>query len=244
MRGQPDNDRDYRHPRVRAERPSKRGTNRSPRNGASIAVSELNPAADWDLLPPVLEIIEAIDAFTRHYFQLSFISRNSFVTRLRHDYRSVSPFLLLSILSISAGMTPPLVERFGSGTAAAEAFMTHATELSVRKVYEHPNLEACQAFYLLGVAQQRSGWNNSSYVSVLLSSTIIDGRADVWQINIGISIRMAVLMGLHLEGTYTMGDPTPDSTTKAESARRTLVWYLFLRLCCRLDRTRLLDTAG
>lgn len=168
VRGQPDNDRDYRHPRVRSERPSKRGTNQSPHNGVSVVANEPNPAAEWDFLPPVLEIIEAIDAFTRHCFQLSFISRNSFVSRLRHDYRSVSPFLLLSILSVSAGMTPPLVERFGSGTAAAEIFMTHTTELSVKRVYEQPSLETCQAFYLLGVAQQRSGWKNSSYVSGLL----------------------------------------------------------------------------
>lgn len=50
-----------------------------------------------------------------------------------------------------------------------------------------------------------------------------DIRTDMRQINIGISIRMAILMGLHLEGTYTMNDTTPDSIAKAESARRTLV---------------------
>ena len=180
MRGQPDNDRDYRHPRVRAERTSKRGSNRSPRLGGSAEANGINPAADWDLLPSLLEMTEAVDAFTRHCFQLSFISRNSFVTRLQHDYRSVSPFLLLSILSVSAGVTSSLVERHGSSTAAAEIFMTHATEMSVRKVYEHPSLETCQAFYLLGVAQQRSGWKNSSYVSASLSSTIVDGLPNVW----------------------------------------------------------------
>lgn len=52
--------------------------------------------------------------------------------------------------------------------------------------------------------------------------------SDVWQMNIGVSIRMAALMGLHREATYTRSDPTPDSVAKAESARRTLVWYSFL----------------
>lgn len=168
MRGQPDNDRDYRHPRVRAERPSKRSTARSPRSAASSVVSEASISGDWDLLPPVPEIIAAVDLFTRYYFQLSFICKNRFVDKLRHESRTMSPFLLLSILSVSAGLTPSLATRFGSGKKAAEIFLTHATELSAKKVYEHPTLETCQAFYLLGVAQQRSGWKNSSYVSLPL----------------------------------------------------------------------------
>ena len=77
-----------------------------------------------------------------------------------------------------------------------------------------------------------------------LFTIIIDGRPDVWQINIGISIRMAVLMGLHLEETYTMSNPTPDSIAKAEAARRTLVRYPFLRFFHQFERSRLLDTSG
>lgn len=131
----------------------------------SVVASEANASGGWALLPPVPEIIEGIDTFTRRYFQLSFISKTRFVARLQHDYRSANPFLLLSILSISATLTPSLANRFGSGKKAADIFLTHATELSAKKVYEHPSLEACQAFYLLGVAQQRSGWKNLSYVS-------------------------------------------------------------------------------
>lgn len=52
--------------------------------------------------------------------------------------------------------------------------------------------------------------------------------SDAWQMNIGVAIRMAALMGLHREATYTMDEPTPDLVVKAESARRTLVWYSFL----------------
>lgn len=115
-------------------------------------------------MPPVSEVIEAIDVFTRHYFQLSFVSKSRLVARLQHDYRTVSPLLLLGILSISARSTPAFVRRFGSGAKAAEACMGFAAELSVRKVHDHPNLETCQGFYLLGIAQQRSGWRNSSFV--------------------------------------------------------------------------------
>lgn len=115
-------------------------------------------------MPPVSEVIQAIDAFTRHYFQLSFISKNRLAASLQHDHRTVSPFLLLGILSISARLTPALVRRFGSGATAVENFMKSAVELSARKVQEHPSLETCQGFYLLGIAQQRSGWKNSSFV--------------------------------------------------------------------------------
>ena len=45
--------------------------------------------------------------------------------------------------------------------------------------------------------------------------------------SVGISVRMAILMGLHNEETYLSSDPNPDVIAKAESARRTLVWACF-----------------
>lgn len=172
QRGQPDSDRDYRHPRVRAERPSKRGASKILRDEVRIGADTHVPPDEWDLLPPVSEIIDAIDTFVHHYFQLSFISKHLFVSRLNHDRRSVSPFLLLSILSISASLTPSLARRFGSGAKASDIFMDHATKVSKKKVYDPPTLEACQAFYLLGMAQQQREWKNLSGVSNELSHTV------------------------------------------------------------------------
>ena len=57
-------------------------------------------ADEWDLLPPLPDIIEAVHLFTRNYFQLGFIPKELFPRQLEQDHRSVSVFLLLAILSI------------------------------------------------------------------------------------------------------------------------------------------------
>lgn len=41
--------------------------------------------------------------------------------------------------------------------------------------------------------------------------------------NMGIAIRMATDMELHVESSYQIQDPTPERIIRAESARRTLV---------------------
>lgn len=138
-------------------------------------MNDLCLSGGWDHLPPLNEIIEGIYAFASHCFQLSFISKDRFVSRIQREDHSVSPFLLQSILSISAEWTPSLIERFGSGAKATGIFMKNATELSVKKVYEYPSLETCQAFYLLGIAQERAGWKNSSYVSASQQTTGLFG---------------------------------------------------------------------
>lgn len=119
---------------------------------------------EWDYLPPLPDTIEAVNQFTRNYFQLGFIPKQAFPERLRTDSRSISVFLLLSILSISARFTPSLVERHGGGMKAAETFMDRATAVALSELYQVPSLERCQAFYLLSIAQQGSGMKNKSYV--------------------------------------------------------------------------------
>lgn len=171
IRGQPDSDRDYRHPRTRAERVPKRDPNKGRRATAepvgSILASpgqqSMTVEDEWALLPPLNEVIEAVDTFTCHYFQLGFIPKQRFPERLAQDHLSVSPFLLLTILSVSARFTPSLSQRFSSGVKAAETFMEHAQRLAITKIYD-PSLETCQAFYLLSISQQGSGWKNPSYV--------------------------------------------------------------------------------
>jgi hypothetical protein len=158
-------------------------------------------------LPPLENIIDGVNRFTRHYFQLGFIPKQQFPERLRKNHLSVNPFLLLSILSISARLSPALCARYGSGIRAAEYFMDKASVLGVGEVYREPSLERCQAFYLLSIAQQGSGIRNKSFV------------------NMGIAMRMATLMQLHREETYQIHNPTAELIIRAESARRTL-WML------------------
>jgi len=125
---------------------------------------EIRPEDEWELLPPLPEVVEGVKTFTRHYFQLGFIPKQQFPLRLHQAPGDANVFLLLSILSISARFTPALAERYGSGMKAAEMFMDRAARLACSKLYQ-PSLEICQAFYLLSIAQQGDAMKNPSYVS-------------------------------------------------------------------------------
>ncbi|KAK3394123.1 hypothetical protein B0H63DRAFT_36844 [Podospora didyma] len=216
-RGQPDQDRDYRHPRMRAEKSNKRDPVKVRREILDAPVLSPSPSMtpkpapkgvdEWDLLPPLPEIIEAVNKFTRHYFQLGFIPKQQFPERLRTNHRSVSVFFLLGVLSISARLTPSLSERYGSAVKASETFMERASAVALSELYREPNLERCQAFYLLSIAQQGSGLKDRS------------------SINMGIAMRMGTLLQLHREETYVLVNPTQELIVRAESARRTL-WML------------------
>ncbi|KPM34051.1 hypothetical protein AK830_g12522 [Neonectria ditissima] len=210
VRGQPDNDREFRHPRMRADKTVRRDPAKVRRDILEAPV--VRPPSqkisdEWDRLPPVRDLIEGIRQFTRYYFQHGFIPKHEFPLRLHNDPRSVSVFLVVSILSISARLTPCLATRYGSGLKAAEFFMERASQLGFGEIYREPTLERCQGFYLLSIAQQGSGLRNMSYI------------------NMGVSMRMASLMRLHREETYQVQNQNPDVIMRAESARRTL-WML------------------
>lgn len=168
VRGQPDMDRDYRHPRTRADKSSKSVSN-SAKPRRSIAEGSQAPqqrqADNWEGLPPLEDLIDGVNLFTKQYFQLGFIPKEQYPERLRKDLRSTSLFLLMSILSISARLSPAFKVRYGNGVKAAEYFMERASSIAFEEVYQEPTLERCQAFYLLSIAQQGSGERNKSYVS-------------------------------------------------------------------------------
>jgi hypothetical protein len=86
--------------------------------------------------------------------------------RLARDRRSVSVFLLLSVLSISARFTPSLIRRYGTDGKAGEHFMKCARQLVGDEMYE-PTLDRAQAFFLLGIAEWGRGAKNRSSVSSL-----------------------------------------------------------------------------
>lgn len=121
-------------------------------------------ANEWQCLPPLEDLTDGVDRFIRHYFQLGFIPKDQYRTRMRDDYRSLNLFLLLSILSISSRLSPPLKARYGGSIEAAKHFTSRASNLALSEVYETPTLERCQAFYLLSLAQQGNGESNKSYV--------------------------------------------------------------------------------
>ncbi|KAJ2903711.1 hypothetical protein MKZ38_009449 [Zalerion maritima] len=221
LRGQADHDRDYRHPRMRAEKINKRDPAKIRREILDAPIVKppipvvsrtLKGVDEWDQLPPVPNIIEGVIKFTKVYFQLGFIPKELFVQRLQTDPRSISVFWLMSLLSTAARWTPSLVERYGKGVGvnAAEYFMERASQLVVHEVYKGPSLERLQGFYLLSIAQQGSAEAHKSYI------------------NLGIAIRMASLMQLHREESYLLLPEynTQERRITLESARRTL-WMLY-----------------
>ncbi|KAF4333560.1 general repressor of transcription [Fusarium beomiforme] len=166
---------------------------------------------EWEHLPPLPEIIDGVNQFTQHYFQLGFIPKEQFRQRLLNDHSSVSVFLVVSILSISARLSRPLSRRYGSGIKASEFFMERATNIARGEIFPSKNtLENCQAFYLLSIAQQGNGLKDESHTSM------------------GLALRIASAIQLHQEKTYdSPGNSklTPDAIIRRESARRTL-WML------------------
>ncbi|GKT69360.1 hypothetical protein ColTof4_01783 [Colletotrichum tofieldiae] len=170
QRGQPDLDRDYRHPRLRAEKTAKREAEKAKRSASVASIPRglsapppRKPADEWEFLPPLPEIIDAVHIFTRKYFQLGFIPKELFPQQLQRDHRSVSVFLLLGILSVSARFSPALAQRYQGEMKAVDFFMERASNMALNELYQEPTLERCQAFYLLSLAQQGSGWRNRSY---------------------------------------------------------------------------------
>ncbi|KAI0130124.1 hypothetical protein BJ170DRAFT_301847 [Xylariales sp. AK1849] len=218
-RGDSDQDRAFRHPRQRADRKFSSDVARSrvkrepiPSPSLRDALANSKPPKwddEWALLPEVDIIQEGVMAFTLHYFQLGFIPKERFPLQIEHNPESVSVFLLLSLLSISARFNKKIQARYGSSQRAVEWFTRSAERLAINELYQQPTLERCQAFLLLSIAQQGSGMSNSSYI------------------NMGVATRMAALMRLHREETYERitSNSSPEEIIRAESARRTL-WVL------------------
>lgn len=169
-----DQDRAFRHPRQRADKKHrlelvkvKREPPVTPSLGLD-AFSNYRPPRltnEWDLLPEMDVIIDGIHTFIRHFYQIGFIPKKMFIAGLKENAESVSVFLLLSILCISARFNKYLIKSYGNGLKAADEFMQKAQRLAINEIYLEPTLERCQAFYLLSIAEQGSGKSNTSYVS-------------------------------------------------------------------------------
>ncbi|KAI0400408.1 hypothetical protein F4802DRAFT_485094 [Xylaria palmicola] len=217
-RGDLDQDRAFRHPRQRADRKNKADiikVKREPPSVTSLGLdtfSNYRPPRlvnEWELLPEMEVIVDGIHTFIRHFYQIGFIPKKMFIAGLRENTESVSVFLLLSILCISARFNKYFIKTYGDGLKAADEFMQKAQRLAINEIYLEPTLERCQAFYLLSIAEQGSGKSNTSYISA------------------GIAFRMAALMRLHREEAYS---PITNKShvvqrIRAEAARRTF-WML------------------
>ena len=136
------------------------------------------------------------------YFQLGFLPRSLFLERLVQTPDEPSKFLLSCLLAISSRFTPSLVQRYGSRTAATDHFLALAQSQALVEMYA-PSLERTQAFFLLSIAE----WGNSD--------------RDRSAIDMAVALRMALLLRLHKEETYSSSPPPPPppgATTAAAAA--------------------------
>jgi hypothetical protein len=120
-----------------------------------------------DHLPPQSEVIEACKIFMNSCFQLGFFSKMLFLNQLEEDFGSISKFLLLSILSVSARFVPSLVSQHGGHSRITKVFVERTESLVPTEIYR-PTLENVQAFILLGTAEWANGDRNRSAVCRLV----------------------------------------------------------------------------
>lgn len=161
----------------------------------------------WEALPPYEEVVQGIQTLTTSYFQLGFLPKALFFENLRKDRDSVSIFLLLSILSVSARFTPCLVRRYQGGRNATQVILLRATCLIQEQMFT-PSLESVQGFFLLSIAEWGNGDKNRCLVYM------------------GIAVRLAGILRVHREETYALSTTaTREEVVYSEVARRTF-WML------------------
>ncbi|KAI5476187.1 hypothetical protein MNV49_000348 [Pseudohyphozyma bogoriensis] len=167
-----------------------------------------SPAPIRDVLPPYSDVEEALHAFRSSYFQLGFLPLALFVEQLERNPESISLFLLLSILTVSARFAPSLVKRFGDAQAATEFYRQKAREMMGAEMLR-PSVQNCQAFFILSAHE----WGSSS---ADLESAML----------VGIAHRMCGMLCLHKESTYSLPPNAPAAhIIQAEVARRTF-WLI------------------
>ncbi|KAK1622595.1 hypothetical protein BDP81DRAFT_333920 [Colletotrichum phormii] len=172
--------------------------------GSPDGFSIVEPARS---LPPNEEVAEGCRTFVTSYFQLGFIPKAMFQENLAQDPLATSNFLLCCILSISSRFTPILIRRFGTAAEATNHFLEQARGMVSEEMYQ-PSLENTQAFFLLAIAE----WGN--------------GDKERSSMDMGVAVRMATLLKLHLEETYALPpNAKAEQVVRAESARRTF-WMI------------------
>lgn len=115
-------------------------------------------------LPLQDELVEACDWFFLTYFQLGFLHKPTFMHQLQTSPQSLSVFLLLSMLSISARFTPTLIQRYETPSNAAQVFAKRVQTLVGEEILGAPTLDRAQAFFLCSIWNWGSGYRDRSWI--------------------------------------------------------------------------------
>ncbi|KAK7058306.1 hypothetical protein VNI00_001937 [Paramarasmius palmivorus] len=123
---------------------------------------------------------------------------------------SISPFLLLSMLSISARFTPTLTQRYKGPAEAALVFAKRAQRLAGEEILGAATLERAQGFFLCSIWSWGSGYRDRSWIFL------------------GIAARMVSILKLSQEESYDLpAQPRVEDVISAEVSRRTW-WVIFM----------------
>jgi len=93
-----------------------------------------------------------------------FLHKPTFMHRLINTPTSISPFLLLSMLSVSARFTPSLIQRHKGPANAALVFAKRAEQLAGEEILGAATLERAQGFFLCSIWSWGSGFRDRSWV--------------------------------------------------------------------------------
>ncbi|KAK1229894.1 hypothetical protein PQX77_006993 [Marasmius sp. AFHP31] len=130
--------------------------------------------------------------------------------RLINTPTEISPFLLLSMLSISARFTPSLIQRYKGPANAALVFAKRAQQLAGEEILGAATLERAQGFFLCSIWSWGSGFRDRSWIFL------------------GIAARMVSILKLSQEDSYNLPPQARvEDVIEAEVSRRTW-WVIFM----------------
>lgn len=81
---------------------------------------------------------------SRAFDRISFLPQSFLLENIKERPQSISPFLLLSILTVAAGWTPGLTKKHGGPLEAGDYFYHRAKGLIAAEMLK-PSLQACQS---------------------------------------------------------------------------------------------------
>ncbi|GAA5975753.1 hypothetical protein JCM10908_005270 [Rhodotorula pacifica] len=121
------------------------------RPGPTYSRNSASPPQTWQSPP---EDVRAV--FVTQFHQLGFLHRPTFLHELQTRTDANSPFLLLSMLALSARSTSAIVDYFGSPGEATQFFLSRALGLLPESL-QAPTLERVQGLYVLSLVESAEG---------------------------------------------------------------------------------------
>lgn len=145
--------------------------------------------------------------------------------QLQTTPESLSVFLLLSMLSISARFTPTLVQRYETPSKAAQVFAKRAQTLVGEEILGAPTLDRAQAFFLCSIWNWGSGYRDRSWVFLGIAAR---SKIDLYFRQRSFSPSpVASVLRLSQEESFGLRPDSPvDQIIHAEVCRRSW-WVIF-----------------